>query len=33
MSVTTVIILNVILDVAIIGGLVKLMRMPFALTS
>jgi hypothetical protein len=33
MSVTTVVILNVILDFAIIGGLVKLMRMPFALTS
>jgi hypothetical protein len=33
MSLTTVIILNAILDLAIIGGLSKLMRMPFALSE
>jgi len=33
MSLATVIVLNAILDLAIIGGLVKLMRMPFALSS
>ena len=33
MSLATVIVLNAILDLAIIGGVVKLMRMPFALSS
>jgi hypothetical protein len=33
MSLATVIVLNVIFDLAIVGGLAKLMRMPFALTE